>query len=208
MEQLTERAKAELQVRPSVDAGTFARYLVASFTGVRLALRSITDRADVMQRYRNKCGKLCCRGSCMTISTVTPMLSPDWFPLKAPTRRGVLPRHHRDSLARPARAAAPGGWCLACHRRDFQRVQSHKPDDRLVLGRVVIYSCMGSVGDSARRAAVSARIFWGAPAQDPPRPGLSAMAIQARRGGGAVRDANPRQNSAAYRWYPQLRGTA
>jgi len=50
MEQLTERAKAELQVRPSIAAGTFARYLVASFTGVQMVSGVLTDRADVMQR--------------------------------------------------------------------------------------------------------------------------------------------------------------
>lgn len=50
MEQLTERAKTELQVRPSVDAGAFARYLVASFTGVQMVSDVLTGRADVMQR--------------------------------------------------------------------------------------------------------------------------------------------------------------
>ncbi|RKR30180.1 ScbR family autoregulator-binding transcription factor [Arthrobacter oryzae] len=50
MEQLTGRAKTELQIRPSVDAGAFARYLVASFTGVQLVSGVLTGRADVMQR--------------------------------------------------------------------------------------------------------------------------------------------------------------
>jgi AcrR family transcriptional regulator len=50
MAQLTERAKAELQIRPSVDAGAFAQYLVASFTGVQMVSGVLTGRADVMQR--------------------------------------------------------------------------------------------------------------------------------------------------------------
>lgn len=50
MEQLTQRAKTELQIRPSVDAEAFARYLVASFTGVQMVSGVLTGRADVMQR--------------------------------------------------------------------------------------------------------------------------------------------------------------
>jgi AcrR family transcriptional regulator len=50
MEQLTMRAKTELQIRPSLDAGAFARYLVASFTGVQMVSGVLTGRADVMQR--------------------------------------------------------------------------------------------------------------------------------------------------------------
>lgn len=50
MEQLAGRAKTELQIRPSLDAGAFARYLVASFTGVQMVSGVLTGRADVMQR--------------------------------------------------------------------------------------------------------------------------------------------------------------
>lgn len=50
MEQLTGRAKTELQIRPSLDTGAFARYLVASFTGVQMVSGVLTGRADVMQR--------------------------------------------------------------------------------------------------------------------------------------------------------------
>ncbi len=50
MEQLTDRAKREKQVRSSVDSAAFARYLVASFTGVQMVSGVLTGRADVMQR--------------------------------------------------------------------------------------------------------------------------------------------------------------
>ncbi|MBT2547846.1 ScbR family autoregulator-binding transcription factor [Arthrobacter sp. ISL-65] len=50
MEQLTERAKREKQVRSSVDSAALARYLVASFTGVQMVSGVLTGRADVMQR--------------------------------------------------------------------------------------------------------------------------------------------------------------
>ena len=50
MEQLTDRAKRERQVRSSVESAAFARYLVASFTGVQMVSGVLTGRADVMQR--------------------------------------------------------------------------------------------------------------------------------------------------------------
>lgn len=50
MEQLTDRAKREKQVRSSVGSEAFARYLVASFTGVQMVSGVLTGRADVMQR--------------------------------------------------------------------------------------------------------------------------------------------------------------
>ncbi|MET3919133.1 ScbR family autoregulator-binding transcription factor [Arthrobacter sp. UYEF20] len=50
MEQLTDRAKREKQVRSSVDSEALARYLVASFTGVQMVSGVLTGRADVMQR--------------------------------------------------------------------------------------------------------------------------------------------------------------
>lgn len=50
MEQLTDRAKREQQIRSSVDSAAFARYLVASFTGVQMVSGVLTGRADVMQR--------------------------------------------------------------------------------------------------------------------------------------------------------------
>lgn len=52
MEQLTDRAKREGQVRSSVDSAVFARYLVASFTGVQMVSGVLTGRADVMQRIQ------------------------------------------------------------------------------------------------------------------------------------------------------------
>ncbi len=58
MEQLIERAKTELQIRPSVDAGVFARYLVASFTGVQMVSGVLTGRADLMQRIEEMWGIL------------------------------------------------------------------------------------------------------------------------------------------------------
>jgi AcrR family transcriptional regulator len=50
MEQLTDRAKREKQIRSSVDSAAFARYVVASFTGVQMVSGVLTGRADVMQR--------------------------------------------------------------------------------------------------------------------------------------------------------------
>jgi AcrR family transcriptional regulator len=50
MEQLTDRAKEEKQIRSSVDSAALARYLVASFTGVQMVSGVLAGRADVMQR--------------------------------------------------------------------------------------------------------------------------------------------------------------
>jgi AcrR family transcriptional regulator len=50
IEQLTDRAKEERQIRPSLDSAAFARYLVASFTGVQTVSGVLTGRADVLQR--------------------------------------------------------------------------------------------------------------------------------------------------------------
>jgi hypothetical protein len=50
MEQLTDRAKTEQQIRSSVDTAAFARYLVASFTGVQMVSGVLAGRTDVMQR--------------------------------------------------------------------------------------------------------------------------------------------------------------
>lgn len=50
IEELAARAKADRQLRSSVDAEAFARYLVASFTGVQMVSCVLTERQDVMQR--------------------------------------------------------------------------------------------------------------------------------------------------------------
>lgn len=50
MEQLTQRGKADGQIRPSVAPAAFARFLVGSFTGVQMVSGVLTGRADVMQR--------------------------------------------------------------------------------------------------------------------------------------------------------------
>lgn len=50
MEQLTDQGKKELQIRASVAPAAFARFLVASFTGVQMVSGVLTERADVMQR--------------------------------------------------------------------------------------------------------------------------------------------------------------
>jgi len=50
MERLADRAKKEKQIRSSVDPAVFARYLVASFTGVQMVSEVLAGRADVMQR--------------------------------------------------------------------------------------------------------------------------------------------------------------
>jgi AcrR family transcriptional regulator len=50
MEALTRQAQAERAVRPEVDAAAFARYLVASFTGVQMVSNVLVARADVLQR--------------------------------------------------------------------------------------------------------------------------------------------------------------
>jgi hypothetical protein len=50
MGQLAEQAREEKQIRSSVTSAAFARYLVASFTGVQMVSGILTDRRDVMQR--------------------------------------------------------------------------------------------------------------------------------------------------------------
>lgn len=50
MEQLTDQAKEEKQIRSSIDSAALARYLVASFTGVQMVSGVLAGRADVMQR--------------------------------------------------------------------------------------------------------------------------------------------------------------
>ncbi|WP_235835443.1 MULTISPECIES: ScbR family autoregulator-binding transcription factor [Arthrobacter] len=50
MEVLTRQAQAEGDVRHDVDAADFARYLVASFTGVQMVSNVLTERRDVLKR--------------------------------------------------------------------------------------------------------------------------------------------------------------
>lgn len=50
MEMLTRQAQLEADVRPDVDAADFARYLVASFTGVQMVSNVLTERRDVLKR--------------------------------------------------------------------------------------------------------------------------------------------------------------
>lgn len=49
---LAAQAQAEGDIRDDVDAAEFARYLVASFTGVQMVSNVLTGRADVMERIR------------------------------------------------------------------------------------------------------------------------------------------------------------
>lgn len=49
-EKLVDRSKAEDQIRPNVDSGGLAQYLVASFTGVQMLSDVLCGRADVMKR--------------------------------------------------------------------------------------------------------------------------------------------------------------
>ncbi|UYY80059.1 ScbR family autoregulator-binding transcription factor [Arthrobacter sp. YA7-1] len=53
MEMLTRQAQLEGDVRPEVDAGDFARYLVASFTGVQMVSNVLTERRDVLKRIED-----------------------------------------------------------------------------------------------------------------------------------------------------------
>lgn len=50
MEQLTNQAKAENQIRSSVGSAALARYIVASFTGVQMVSEVLSNRADLMPR--------------------------------------------------------------------------------------------------------------------------------------------------------------
>ena len=50
MGNLAEQAREEKQIRSSVTSAAFARYLVASFTGVQMVSGILTGREDVMQR--------------------------------------------------------------------------------------------------------------------------------------------------------------
>ncbi|MBB6403239.1 ScbR family autoregulator-binding transcription factor [Arthrobacter sp. AZCC_0090] len=50
MEILTRQAQLEGDVRPDIDAADFARYLVASFTGVQMVSNVLTERRDVLKR--------------------------------------------------------------------------------------------------------------------------------------------------------------
>jgi AcrR family transcriptional regulator len=50
MEGLTLQGQAEGEINNAVDAAAFARYLVASFTGVQMVSAILTQRADVLER--------------------------------------------------------------------------------------------------------------------------------------------------------------
>lgn len=50
VQQLLVEAQAEGTVRPDLDAATFSRYLVASFTGVQMVSEVLTGREDVLAR--------------------------------------------------------------------------------------------------------------------------------------------------------------
>jgi AcrR family transcriptional regulator len=50
MEQLADQGKKEGQIRSSVSPAAFARFVVASFTGVQMVSGILTGRSDVMQR--------------------------------------------------------------------------------------------------------------------------------------------------------------
>jgi AcrR family transcriptional regulator len=50
MEDLATRAAQERQIRPSIDPAHLARYIVASFTGVQMVSRLLTEHADLLDR--------------------------------------------------------------------------------------------------------------------------------------------------------------
>jgi AcrR family transcriptional regulator len=50
MEGLTLQGQAEGEINNAVDAAAFARYLIASFTGVQMVSAILTQRADVLER--------------------------------------------------------------------------------------------------------------------------------------------------------------
>jgi AcrR family transcriptional regulator len=53
MELLTRQGQAEGDIHESLDAAAFARYLVASFTGVQMVSGILTHRADVLRRIED-----------------------------------------------------------------------------------------------------------------------------------------------------------
>lgn len=53
MESLTRQGQAEGEINHAVDAAAFARYLVASFTGVQMLSGILTGRADVLERIED-----------------------------------------------------------------------------------------------------------------------------------------------------------
>ncbi|UZX01749.1 TetR/AcrR family transcriptional regulator [Arthrobacter sp. CDRTa11] len=53
MELLTRQGQTEGDIHESVDAAAFARYLVASFTGVQMVSGILTHRADVLRRIED-----------------------------------------------------------------------------------------------------------------------------------------------------------
>lgn len=50
VEQMLLQAQADGTVRPELDSAAFARYLVASFTGVQMVSNVLTGREDVLRR--------------------------------------------------------------------------------------------------------------------------------------------------------------
>jgi AcrR family transcriptional regulator len=53
MESLTRQGQATGEINDAVDAAAFARYLVASFTGVQMLSGILTERADVLERIED-----------------------------------------------------------------------------------------------------------------------------------------------------------
>ncbi|WP_458112822.1 TetR/AcrR family transcriptional regulator [Arthrobacter sp. R1-13] len=53
MESLTRQGQAKGEIKDAVDAAAFARYLVASFTGVQMLSAILTERADVLERIED-----------------------------------------------------------------------------------------------------------------------------------------------------------
>ncbi|WP_247041151.1 ScbR family autoregulator-binding transcription factor [Arthrobacter rhizosphaerae] len=53
MESLTRQGQAKGEIKELVDAAAFARYLVASFTGVQMLSTILTERADVLERIED-----------------------------------------------------------------------------------------------------------------------------------------------------------
>jgi AcrR family transcriptional regulator len=53
METLTRQGQVEGEINDAVDAAAFARYLVASFTGIQMISGILTERGDVLERIED-----------------------------------------------------------------------------------------------------------------------------------------------------------
>ena len=72
---LTARAQAEGEIRKSVSAESFGRFMPSAFTGVQLVSNVLTRRSDLPDRWSTRCGRSCFRGSSATNFPVTSSAS-------------------------------------------------------------------------------------------------------------------------------------